>query len=44
MIVTVSIGVCISKDYCFEAKFKHADDALYQAKKNGRNQQVVCYA
>lgn len=40
--VTVSIGICISDQAStYGELFTHADEALYQAKANGRNQYVV---
>ncbi len=42
--IQTSIGICINtpeKDYSTEQLFKHADDALYRAKRQGRNQVVI---
>lgn len=39
--VTMSIGVACGRERSLEAAFKHADDALYQAKTQGRNRTVV---
>ncbi|MBU3015686.1 ammonium transporter [Poseidonibacter lekithochrous] len=41
--ITASFGVSSfkNKDQTFEDVFKHADDALYQAKENGRNKVFV---
>ena len=36
--LTVSIGACMSdSDSTFTELFKHADNAVYQAKANGKN-------
>jgi len=41
-VITVSIGIAqLTDEGSLEALIKHADDALYKAKNNGRNQAVV---
>lgn len=40
--VTLSVGVCVSKATdSFDSILEHADQALYEAKRNGRNQTVL---
>jgi diguanylate cyclase (GGDEF)-like protein len=40
--ITFSVGVASSKDASsFESLLRHADDAMYDAKKNGRNQVML---
>ena len=42
--IQTSIGICIctpEKNYSTEQLFKHADDARYRAKRQGRNQVVI---
>lgn len=39
--VTLSIGIACADERNLEAALKHADDALYQAKAQGRDQTVV---
>jgi diguanylate cyclase (GGDEF)-like protein len=42
-IITVSMGISSLKGEALDEKklFKHADNALYQAKENGRNQTII---
>jgi diguanylate cyclase (GGDEF)-like protein len=39
--ITVSIGICVSKEYSPERMIECADNAMYQAKNSGRNRCVT---
>ncbi len=41
--ITVSIGIALEsdKDYIFDTLFKRADEALYKAKKTGKNRSIL---
>jgi len=41
--VTISIGVCVRPEDTLEEMLKTADDKLYEAKKNGRNQVRIAH-
>ncbi len=43
--ITVSIGISIEdeKDYSFDTLFKRADEALYKAKRTGKNRSILYY-